>query len=166
MAASFWISPQPMKQTKNHERVPIQYGDVVCLLTGHDAEWSRRHAHGQHDGDASLQNAFRRVFDEVRRITHRYRSGLNENAKMAFSAEDLANMPEVPSHLFSPIEYLPIGHADALTVTLFDDLDPIHSLTAQCSTTIEEVAVGFSPLVDSIWKHHKHGKPAGVKVFL
>lgn len=127
---------------------PIRYADLVCLITGHDAEWSRRHSYAATDDSAvTLDGSFNRVFDEVERICSKYRNSINEYARQAYAVEP---KDEVPNYLFRPLKYLPIGHADALTITLFDDLDPIHSLTAQCSTTVEEVAVGFAPIMSSL----------------
>ncbi|MDB6140618.1 MAG: hypothetical protein JWO94_3690, partial [Verrucomicrobiaceae bacterium] len=131
---------------------PIRYSKLVCLITGHDAEWSRRPASKAGDGEASLDKAFNRVFAEVERMCTEFRTNLNKFAQLAYPERCAgeAGEWEVPAHFFRPLRYQPVGHADAMSVTIFDDLDPIHSLTARCTTTVEEVAVGFAPFVDSL----------------
>lgn len=121
---------------------PIRYSDVVCLITGHDAEWSRSEF-----PTPKVDFCCERVFEEIRGICKCYADGITSNSQSAHP-EEANHRPD--AYLFRPLEYLPMGHADALAITLFDDLDPIHNLSAQCSTTVEEVAVGFAPMVQSL----------------
>ncbi len=95
--------------------------------------------------DKSADAAFERVYQEVDAICGLFRKNLNKYAGKTFG-----DVPLVPDYFFSPLGYVPIGHADVMAITVFDDLDPIHSLTARCSTTVEEVAVGFAPLMESL----------------
>lgn len=132
--------------TKSPAR-PIKYCDVVCLITGHDAEWSRRQAVLEDpENDHGLDESFARVHHEIAHICHTFKSRVNEYSAAAYpEAKD-----EVEPCFFEPLGYLPVGHADLLLLTLLDDLDPIHFITAQCSTTVEEVAVGFAPMMESL----------------
>ncbi|RBP36862.1 hypothetical protein DES53_1153 [Roseimicrobium gellanilyticum] len=125
----------------------IKYSDVVCLITGHDAEWSRRQAVlDTPKGGDGLDESFERVHKEIAHICHTFKSRVNEYSAAAYPDE----REKVEPCLFEPLGYLPVGHADVLLMTLLDDLDPIHFITAQCSTTVEEVAVGFAPTMESL----------------
>jgi hypothetical protein len=122
----------------------LRYKDVVCLITGLDAEWSRRETNAQNQPQPLTQTCGL-VFQEVERICESYCNNINTYAKIAHPEEYADKAFPVHEVLFKPKRYLPFGHADALAITLFDDIDPIHNLSAQCSTTVEEVAVGFAP---------------------
>lgn len=139
----------------------IRYSDVVCLITGHDAEWSRRDPELWSRQGASSKSSFRavagtvdgaleHVFEEVERICQRFCTNMNTYAGQAYPQACGTEDGLVEKCLFRPLRYLPIAHADTLSITLFDDLDPIHDLTARCSTTVEEVAIGFAPTMASL----------------
>jgi hypothetical protein len=130
----------------------LRYKDVVCLITGLDAEWSRRETDS--NGNAKpLTETCDEVFEEVVKICETYRDNVNAYARAAYPKEyPTGGPPPLNPALYNPKRYLPFAHADAFAITLFDDIDPIHNLSAQCSTTVEEVAVGFAPDIQLLRK--------------
>jgi hypothetical protein len=85
---------------------PIRYSDIVCLISGHDAEWSRR----KESHDSSLDDVFGRVFAEIKSICEGFRNGMNEYAGTAYRREETQENLLAPQYLFNPLCYLPIGH--------------------------------------------------------
>jgi hypothetical protein len=118
----------------------LEYHDYLALTAGFDAEWTRKTS-PQGISEGTFTARFQRVFDEIDRIAGEQKRWLS-----ADSAEQKAAL----RHLYEPVHSLPVGHADALTLMLLDDFDPIHEFTARCSTTVEEIAVAFCPKITPI----------------
>ncbi|QIF01931.1 hypothetical protein [Roseimicrobium sp. ORNL1] len=53
-------------------------------------------------------------------------------------------------YLYNPTNWLPLGHPDALCLTLGDDLDAVQAVIETYKKTVEEVSVGFCPITRSL----------------
>lgn len=107
----------------------LDFHPFVFLILGLDAEWTRKQSW-------TNEPAFKRVFAEIDRI--------------ALAAKKKLNPSPLLDQLYKPVNYLPVGHADALSLVVLDDFEPLHEITAQATTTLEEVGVGFCPRIKPI----------------
>lgn len=119
----------------------IAYNDYVAVLGYMDAEWTR--AEGTY-------KPFRRGCDDFISACLKYRSGIKDNYAAFCKANHINQQKPLDSYLYNSACYIPFGHADGLIITLLDDFDPVHHITSQLKTTLEEVCLAFCPTLQSI----------------
>jgi len=124
----------------------LAYNDYVVLLCYMDAEWSMRRPLVESKSYLDLLLGRQEHFAAK---CHKYRDGIEDNYKKFSQANGLEQGDAVSPYLFDPAFFIPFGHADDLAVVLLDDFDPVHYLTAETRTTLEEVCLAFSPKLDS-----------------
>ena len=115
-----------------------------------DEEWSRR------EGILGRQNVSvpnSRGIKQFISKCAKYRNDIDRNARDFTQANRLRaeESVSVADYLFEPVCYLPFGHADSLSIVLLDDIDPIHYLTSDIRTTVEEVCLALCPKVESFY---------------
>jgi hypothetical protein len=115
-----------------------------------DAEWSRSTCNGK----APPERAFENTFVDFKRNCTRF---LTETKNNLANWKESAAKPdgEFAEFLFKPTNWMPLGHADALCITLVDDLDASQDVIETYKKTVEEVSVGFCPVT----KHLAAGLP-------
>lgn len=117
-----------------------------CLFTAIslDAEWTRRaHIEANHSPKSSMDDAFEAISSRC----EGYKRRVEKNgAAQGLVRDDPDGKKQARwDCLYSPLEYVPLGHDDALSLVIFDDFDPFVNVTGQCPTTVEEMAVGYIP---------------------
>jgi hypothetical protein len=121
----------------------VGYNDYIAVIGCMDAEWTR--AEGPN-------KPFRHGCGDFISACKQY--GANVRGKYNLFCECKANHISQPkpmdNYLFNPACYIPFGHADGLIITLLDDFDPVHHITAQLKTTLEEICLAFCPTLRSI----------------
>ena len=125
----------------------VAYHDYAMLMVYTDAEWSRRRMSKEKFPDSVRENA--KIFDGV---CKEYRNEICENFKQYTNANQkaLGANDELASYLYSPLSYVPFGHADDFSFVLIDDLHPIQHLTADIPRTIEDIVLALCPKADTI----------------
>jgi len=131
----------------------IAYHDYLVLVCYMDEEWSRRGADQKLEGHEPPTRGLQRFIEKCRV----YRDGLNRNCAAFCRANHLKHEETVRSHLYNPISYFPFGHADSLGIVLLDDFDPVHYLTSDIRTTVEEVCLAVCPKLESFCPENIRG---------
>ncbi len=140
---------------KNDElKSDIGYHDYLALLCYTDAEWTRRKPHRiKNKRKTAFYNNFIHITDQCMQ----FRNGINKNhtdflktAKYVVPEEQKEMDHDVSSYLYNPLCYVPFGHADELSIVLLDDFDPVHHVTTNIHTTMEEACIGFCPKMEHI----------------
>lgn len=126
----------------------IAYHDYLVLMCYMDAEWTRRRALLE---DVCGNKNFLAGHGRFTTDCCKYRDKVNKNYRKFCGAHGAEPTDPIASYLFNPMCFLPFGHADDLAIVLLDDFDPVHHLTTQIETTVEEVCVGFCPKVESFF---------------
>lgn len=120
-----------------------------CLFTAIslDAEWTRRsHIDGQ-----SPDSAIDKACESILKRCTQYKAKLERNRiKQGLPAPAAGPDKTRWDSLYSPLEYVPMGHDDALSLVVFDDFAPLISITSRCPTTVEEVSLGYIPKLESL----------------
>ena len=122
-----------------------------CLFTSVslDAEWTRKPHKG---GRTSPQDALDEAFEAISLRCARYKGRIDKNREeqgLPLDDPDGSKAKRWES-LYRAIEYVPLGHDDVLSLVAFDDFDPFVNVTGQCPTTVEEMAVGYIPDLETL----------------
>lgn len=116
----------------------IGYHDLLALMVSLDSEWSRQ---CRSPGDFPPHENH----VQFRRNCHRFADEINDSYDDWHKANDPSSTPKdwVDRHLYNPLSYFPLGHADDGFLVLIDDLAPAHDLTVRIRRRIEDVALGY-----------------------
>jgi len=119
----------------------ISYHDYLFMVAALDAEWTRN----PQDAGKAQQDSFKHFRD----ICSNYRKQITRNDKSWHRSN---NLPLSDDHapadwLFSPLEWIPCGHSDALCFSLVDDLDAAQVIIEKYPKTVEEISVAFCPKI-------------------
>ncbi len=165
------MSPSDTSQ-KNDGRISFHdYIVTVCFL---DAEWTRQRTNQpgkdqpahitprQTSLSETVAYSFSPFLDVQRDYTTKcckYRDDINRNYELYGAVRDRRGQgsgivrdtcESLQGFLFNPAFYFPFGHADVMAVTLLDDFDPFHAITAHAKTTVEDACLGFCPTLSSL----------------
>jgi len=125
----------------------VGYHDYVVLLCYTDAEWTRREPV---KGEKEARDLFFRGFGHITRKCQGYKNYVNSNCDKFADVGATGGLEHISRYLFNPMCYVPFGHADELSIVLFDDFDPVHYLTADIKTTEEDISLGLCPRMKDI----------------
>jgi hypothetical protein len=124
----------------------ISYNDYILHYVFLDAEWSRRPSY---ENNPTYHHE--RLGDEFTTTCCRYRDRVNKNAADWSKANNPCDRPpQIAPYLFNPAWLAPFGHADGFGWVLLDDIHPFQCLTAEATTSIEEVGLALCPRASSI----------------
>jgi hypothetical protein len=125
----------------------VAYNSYLAVIGYMDAEWTR--AEG-------LYKPFCHGCDDFISACKKYGADVKEKYSLFCKANHINQQVQKPldNYLFNPACYVPFGHADGLVITLLDDFDPVHHITAQLKTTLEEICLAFCPTLQSIGVHN------------
>lgn len=132
----------------------IGYHDFLALICAQDAEWTRRRGNSPSAPYTSVHRQFNRVCGSYRRgINKLHGRFMNAMAQDDPRRGDHRYKEKVADWLYAPVFYRPFGRADALTLTLLDDFEVPQHITANLSTSVEELSLAVLPrLEDAIDK--------------
>lgn len=103
------------------------------MIAALDAEWTRR----PNDPLSALNQSF----ESFRNACKNYQENIGRfEEKQGRTIEENEYYREI---LFSPQDWIPCGHSDALCLALIDDLDAVQTVIETYPKTVEEVAVAF-----------------------
>jgi len=131
----------------------IAYHDYVALFCAMDAEWSVRRRR-QSEAPNDVESLTWCLNDFAARC-RKYSDDVRENYAKFCRGNQVKRQRDLAPYLFNPISLIPFGHADSLSIVLLDDFDPVHCLTCEIRTTLEEVSLGLCPKLESL-DLHKH----------
>ena len=124
----------------------IAYHDYLVLTCCMDEEWSMRGADSDREDRSEMLLRGWQLFAAKCR---KYRAGIDKNYRAFCSGNGTRATDFVSTYLFDPLIYKPLGHSDSMGIVLLDDFDPVHFLTSDIRTTVEEVSLGLCPVVES-----------------
>ncbi|MEZ0276649.1 MAG: hypothetical protein ACAH88_17185, partial [Roseimicrobium sp.] len=144
--------PSSINQENQEQPGSLRYHDFVLLMASLDAEWSR--------DTKQPKQAFDNTFSNFRTYCRRF---WNSGARNFRKWKTASTPPRfMDRRLYNPTNWMPMGHADALCLTLADDLDAVQTVIETYKKTVEEVSVGFCPITRSLLppdisaRHRKH----------
>ncbi len=134
----------------------VAYHDYVAMFCYMDAEWSRRRIPADETmPDVCTQKKgeighFLWAHKKFRESCEKFKEGIKKNYGLFSTANHTEPKEKIATFLFNPICYHPFGHADDMAIVLLDDFDPVHRLTAEIETTVEEVCLALCPKIATI----------------
>lgn len=132
-----------MKRHKANRLVSdVAYNDYLVLICYDDAEWTRRRVPAEKKNDPDF---FLRNHQHFATNCCKYRDKVNRNYTKFCKATTTQPDGHLDSYLYNPLCFLSFGHADNLSIVMLDDFDPVHFLTVEARTGLEEVSIAFCP---------------------
>jgi hypothetical protein len=121
-------------------RSSLTYQPYLALTIGVDAEWSQKR--GKHVGAPHLS-----VQQKLAKLCSGYAKGIEDNCTR-FRNTTTSGDCAVKPYLFNPLFYIPWGTSDNLAIVLMDDFVPVHHVTTALNTAVEDLSLGFCPILD------------------
>ncbi|MGR3304149.1 MAG: hypothetical protein ACUZ8I_16850 [Candidatus Scalindua sp.] len=119
----------------------IAYHDYVIILCNMDAEWTRRKECERYSCG----------YQKFAAMCNKYRLDIENNYKeYCLANNETGRFQPLQPYLYSPMHFLPFGHADDLAIVLLDDFDSMHFLLAEMITILERGTLAFCPTLESI----------------
>ena len=123
------------------------------MLTSHDAQWSLQ---SYRDGPKWYEPVLRPA-GKVATSVRKYAANIRANYRRFSKANNEPEGRDLESLYYNPVFYLPLGHPDVFSLILADDFDPVDSLTAELTSTLESVSIAFAPDLPSLGFVRKDG---------
>lgn len=137
----------------------IAYHDYVLLVAKMDSEWGRRCKRAR--DYPPMEN-----HQQMRRSCLAYGRGIDRNYERWRKGNDDKSPPVyLKRHLYNPMSYFPIGHADDACLVLADDDPSAHHLAMRISRKIEDIWLADCPRMDDLVRAACLGKATKPKLF-
>ena len=131
----------------------LSYHDYIAMFCFWDSEWSKVRPVCD-DKTEILKKSFYEKSKNIIKVCEEYKNNININFENYCKAnhidEDTIKGGLVKKYLYNPINYVTFGHSDNLSIILLDDFDPVHHITSEQKTTIEDVNISFLPKICSL----------------